>query len=119
MVADVRPVGLEGAVFAVPHVEVLREQLIDGGFGARVATFVDLVDQPRSCSLCLVGGVGSWWYDLHQVVALLGDGIDAGLYANAESPARQLVDHAPLAPSASPTLHGEGPYLCRVTVRVM
>jgi hypothetical protein len=64
----VAAVRLERALVELSHLQVTVEQLTDGGVGARVASLVDLGDEPGSDLLRLTICPRSWRNRLTEVV---------------------------------------------------
>ncbi|MEJ7744259.1 MAG: hypothetical protein WKF73_18015 [Nocardioidaceae bacterium] len=89
-----RPVRGERAGLDLQQLEVLGQQLLDGGRGARVALLVDLDGEPAQRLVRLDGRAGPGRDDLAQVVPTLGERVLAGVDDDAQGPAGQLLDTA-------------------------
>jgi hypothetical protein len=78
-----------------------------------VAPLIDPVDQPDLRRFCLRCRLRAGWDELHEVVSLLGDRVDARVHPDPQRPIGQSIDAAPLTWSpgtildqSSPAEHG-------------
>jgi hypothetical protein len=89
---DIAPVGVKRALVELSHLQVTVEQLTDSDVGARVASLIDLGEQPGSNLLCLTIRPRSRRNRLTEVVVASCQRIDACINTNAVAAAWQLLD---------------------------
>lgn len=97
VVADVASVVRQSLWGTVELVEIARQQLVDGGRRSWVPALCNVVDEPVTYPLGLPPGPGTRRHDSNEVVPSLRHGVNAGVHADAEGTARQLVDAAAIS----------------------